>query len=312
MKSVILSRSLSMIHSFCLTCLFSTTLVLNIGSTEATSILAKSPEPNAKFNSGPIVILEPANALTGSYRTFEIKRGEVKRSISQLKTEVGEEALAVVLKLNRLDENHLRAGVTLVIPKQVDQLITYSPFPREVATARDIPKFLLVSRRVQAFGAYEFGRLVRWGPTSTGKKETPTPAGLYHTNWKSKATRSTVNTEWLLAWYFNIDNKKGISFHQYELPGSPASHGCIRLLADDAAWIYGWADEWTLSTDRRVETNGTPVIVFGDYAYGKEAPWKHLVTDSCAARVTGVELEETLRSYIPVIRQRGSEAVAMQ
>jgi len=307
MKSLILSRPHSMFLRLSVTCLISAALALQLGSAEATPILAKSPEPK------PIVILEPANPLPVSYRTFEIKRGEVKRSISQLRTEVGEEALAVVLKLNRLDANHLRAGVTLVIPKQVDELITYSPFPREVATARDIPKVLLVSRHVQAFGAYEFGRLVRWGPTSTGKKETPTPAGLYHTNWKSKAIRSTVNTEWLLPWYFNIDNKTGISFHQYELPGTPASHGCIRLLADDAAWIYGWADEWTLSTDqRRVEVNGTPVIVFGEYAYGKEAPWKHLVTDHCAASVTEVEVAETLRSHLPIIRQRSSETMAMQ
>jgi hypothetical protein len=217
--------------------------------------------------------------------------------------------MAVLLKLNRLDAQHLRAGVTLLIPEQVDELINYSPFPRKVETVREIPKLLLVSLRVQAFGAYEFGRLVHWGPTSTGKKATPTPAGLYHTNWKSKATRSTVNEEWLLPWYFNIDNKRGTSFHQYDLPGYPASHGCIRLLADDAAWIYGWADQWTLSTDRRrVESHGTPVIVFGEYDYGKQAPWKNLVTDYGAASVTGSEMEEAIRLDLPIIRERASVA----
>jgi len=35
-------------------------------------------------------------------------------------------------------------------------------------------------------------------------------------------------------------NKRGHSFHQYELPGHPASHGCIRLLERDATWIYDW------------------------------------------------------------------------
>ena len=80
------------------------------------------------------------------------------------------------------------------------------------------------------------------------------------------------------------------------LPGYPASHGCLRLLADDAAWIYGWADQWTLSTDRsRVEDYGTPVIVFGKYDYGKQAPWKLLVTDYRAASLTGSELEEAIR-----------------
>jgi L,D-transpeptidase catalytic domain len=299
MKSVILSRPRSIFLRVIVTCVISTALVLQLGYSEASPIFASSPEPKTSIRSE----LKPTYTLPGSYRSLAIGVGTGKRSLSQLKSEIGEEAMAVVLKLNRLDADHVRAGITLVIPEKIDELISYSPFPRELETARDIPKLLFVSRRVQAFGAYEFGRLVRWGPTSTGKKETPTPAGLYHTNWKAKATRSTVNTEWLLPWYFNIDNKTGISFHQYELPGAPASHGCVRLLADDASWIYSWADQWTLSSDgRRVEANGTPVIVFGKYAYGYQPPWKLLVTDICATIVLDKELEETLQPHLPIIR----------
>jgi len=199
--------------------------------------------------------------------------------------------MAVLLKLNRLDARHLRAGATILIPEQIDELINYSPFPHRLNTGREIPKLILVSLRVQAFAAYEYGNLVRWGPTSSGKKASPTPAGLYHTNWKSKANRSSINNEWLLPWYFNLDSQRGIAFHQYDLPGYPASHGCVRLLDDDAAWIYGWADQWMLSADRsRVEVDGTPVIVFGKYDYGKEAPWKHLATDYRAASLTESEL----------------------
>ena len=242
-----------------------------------------------------------------AYRSVVIKGGEGRKFLSQLKSEIGEEKMAVLLKLNRLDAQHLRAGVTLVIPEQVDELSAFSPFPPKVETVSEIPKLFLVSLRVQAFGAYEFGNLVRWGPVSSGKKATPTPAGLYHTNWKSKATRSSINEDWLLPWYFNLDNQRGISFHQYDLPGYPASHGCLRLLADDAAWIYGWADQWTLSTDRRrVEAYGTPAIVFGKYDYGKQAPWKHLATDYAAASVTGSELEEAVQLDLPIIRERAS------
>jgi hypothetical protein len=98
-----------------------------------------------------------------------------------------------------------------------------------------------------------------------------------------------------LPWYFNLDSQRGIAFHQYDLPGYPASHGCVRLLDEDAAWIYDWADQWTLSGDRsRVEADGTPVIVFGKYDYGKEAPWKHLATDYRAASLAESELKEAL------------------
>ncbi len=302
MKSMILSHPYSVFLRLSVTCSIIAALALQIGSGAVNSILAKAPEPKANFNSGPIVDPEPKNPMPVAYRSVVIKGGEGRKFLSQLRSEIGEEKMAVLLKLNRLDAQHLRTGVTLLIPEQVDELTDFSPFPDRVETVREIPKLLLVSRRVQAFGAYEFGRLVRWGPTSTGKKATPTPAGLYHTNWKSKATRSSVNKDWLLPWYFNLDNRRGISFHQYDLPGYPASHGCIRLLADDAAWIYGWADQWTLSTDRRrVEAYGTPVIVFGKYDYGKQAPWKHLVTDYGAASVTGSELEEAIRPDLSII-----------
>jgi lipoprotein-anchoring transpeptidase ErfK/SrfK len=267
--------------------------------------MAKSLEPKANSNSNPIAGPEPTTPAPVAYRSVVIKGEEGRKFLSKLRSEIGEEKMAALLKLNRLDARHLRSGVTLAIPEQVDELSAFSPFPHRVETVGEIPKLVLVSLRVQAFGAYESGRLVRWGPVSSGKKTTPTPAGLYHTNWKSKTTRSSINEDWLLPWYFNLDNQRGISFHQYDLPGYPASHGCLRLLADDAAWIYGWADQWTLSTDRRrVEAYGTPVIVFGKYDYGKQAPWKHLATDYSAASVTGSELEEAIRPDLPIIREK--------
>jgi lipoprotein-anchoring transpeptidase ErfK/SrfK len=301
---VILSRPYSMFLRLSVTCVISVALTLQTGSSAVSSILAKALEPKANFDSNPIADPEPITPMPVAYRSVVIKGAEGRKFLTQLRSEIGEEKMAALLRLNRLDAQHLRAGVTLVIPEQVDELTAFSPFPHQVETVREIPKLVLVSLRVQAFGAYEFGRLVRWGPTSSGKKATPTPAGLYHTNWKSKATRSSVNKDWLLPWYFNLDNKQGISFHQYDLPGYPASHGCLRLLADDAAWIYGWADQWTLSADhRRVEAYGTPVIVFGKYDYGKQAPWKHLATDHNAASVTGSELEEAIRPDLPIIQE---------
>src|SRR5262249_11692379 len=182
----------------------------------ANSILAKSLEPKANSDSGPTVRPEPTKPVPVAYRSVVIKGEEGRKFLSQLKSEIGEEKMAALLKLNRLDAQHLRAGVTLVIPEQVDELSAFSPFPNRVETVRDIPKLILVSLRVQAFGAYEFGNLVRWGPTSSGKKASPTPAGVYHTNWKTKATSSSINDEGLLAWYFNLDKQRGISFTPYD------------------------------------------------------------------------------------------------
>ncbi len=139
-----------------------------------------------------------------------------------------------VFKVQSLNKRHIHVGDSLVIPDASVDLMSASPFPIQLEVVRKIPKLVLVSRRVQAFGAYESGRLVRWGPTSTGKKSTPTPAGLYHANWKAKKRRSSVNQSWILPWCFNLDDTAGISFHQFDLPGYPASHGCVRLLEEDA------------------------------------------------------------------------------
>jgi L,D-transpeptidase-like protein len=271
-------------------------------SRESLAITTPAPEATMTLSSNLDPVAATVSDIPISYRPYAIKK-----SLPQIKSEIGEEKLAMALKLNRVDAGHLRTGDTLLIPEQLTDLIALSPFPREFEMARDIPQLLVVSRRIQAFGAYEFGRLVRWGPTSTGKKSTRTPTGLYHANWKSKATRSTVNQAWLLRWYVNLDNARGIAVHEYELPGYPASHSCVRMLADDAAWFYSWSYRSKLSADsRQIVAYGTPVIVFGEYEYGEKPPWKQLDSDSCATTVTGGELEAMFLPYQNIIRQRAS------
>src|SRR6185503_11421202 len=231
--------------------------------------------------------------------TFHTIRITNSQSLSSLKSTLGEQGIDLVFKLNRLDSKHVRKGTTLAVPDAPASLIALSPFPRELEMGVLLPKLILVSREAQAFGAYESGKLVYWGPTSTGKKATQTPAGLYYTNWKKKETRSTVNPAWILPWAFNLDNLQGIAFHQYDLPGFPASHGCVRLLNQDAQWIYGWADTWILSKkDNSVVAYGTPVIIFGDYSYGKEAPWKRLQLDPAAASVSKATAQQALSNHL--------------
>jgi hypothetical protein len=223
------------------------------------------------------------------------------RRMFALHDSLGANAWTWVMKVNRVDSAHVRQGDTLVVPLTPpapgDTLaFALSPFPVGFAAARDTAKLLLISRRVQAFAVYDSGRLVRWGPVSTGRRETPTPAGLYHTNWKDKERYSTVDESWLLRWYLNLDNFLGVSLHEYELPGRPASHSCVRLLESDARWLYGWADTWDVAEDRRtVLRHGTPVVVWGTWDWGGRAPWKRLPEDPNACTLASSEMEEALR-----------------
>ena len=242
---------------------------------------------------------------------FEVFKVQSLKSLTELESRLGAVAFAAMLKMNRIDKRHIHAGDSLVIPDATADLMSIAPFPIQLEVAREIPKLVLVSRRVQAFGAYESGRLVRWGPTSTGKKSTPTPAGLYHANWKAKKRRSSVNQSWILPWCFNLDDTAGISFHQFDLPGYPASHGCVRLLEEDAKWVYDWADQWTLSRiDQSILAFGTPVVIFGDYKYGETPIWKRVADDPGATALSIAETENALNQHLATIQLKARAGYA--
>ncbi|HYT73193.1 MAG TPA: L,D-transpeptidase [Vicinamibacterales bacterium] len=184
--------------------------------------------------------------------------------------------------LNRRDRAHLVRPDPpvpgIVVPETWrDDPLVYSPFPPAWAAAEQYPKIIVVHQAAQAFAAYAAGTLVRWGPVSSGRKDTPTPEGSFNLTWRARKRHSTDNADWLLEWYFNFVNERGVSFHLFELPGYPASHACVRLLLRDAQWLYGWGEPWGLDDSRReVMAPGTPVIILGSYPFGRPGPWLSL------------------------------------
>jgi len=227
-------------------------------------------------------------------------------TLTKLEEEFGSERKKIILALNRLDSRNLSKGDSLVIPDTVfNDIMPYSPFPEKISFIDSIPKMLIFSYTIQAFAAYEYGKLIRWGPTSMGNSRTPTPAGLFHTNWKAKVTVSTVDSTWILPWAFNLDNFDGVSMHQFDLPGYPASHACARLLEDDAKWIYDWAEQWILTKDQStILAYGTPVIIYGEYKFKKKPLWKYLVINPDTTDVSKTELDSVINKYLPVIENR--------
>lgn len=165
-------------------------------------------------------------------------------------------------KLNRVDGAHLGEWKHLIVPSRWDlDELAYSPMPQSIQSSSDRPQTLVVDLPAQVFGAYEFGALVRWGPVSSGGLGRATPPGHYHLQWSERVRISSLNDSWVMPWYFNFDTSTGFAFHQYSLPGRPASHGCIRLLKSDAIWLFHWG------------RSGTPVTVVGQYDFSGERPW---------------------------------------
>ena len=216
----------------------------------------------------------PAGAKVPPAATLEME--PVSDDPEQLACRFTESQIALLEKLNRSDQGHLVTLRKIVVPRHWDRdEVTYSPLPERYAPARKYGKVIVVYKPAQVFGAYRGGRLERWGPVSTGARNSRTPAGSFHLNWKSKGHRSTVNRNWFLPWSFNFHNERGHSFHEYELPGKPASHGCIRMLGRDARWLFEWGEEWSLGPRGwTVEQQGTRVLIVGEYDHDQEPLWR--------------------------------------
>ncbi|MDT0688236.1 L,D-transpeptidase family protein [Salegentibacter sp. F188] len=260
------------------------------------------PEPS-------VDTLQESNKIKEEVR--EIKRLQVRYSIDSLLTREALDSFAsnyterernTIYALNRIEEYRVQPNIPIIIPDTIaENLNLYSPFPKELAILDSIPKAVLIAQRIQGFALYEDGKLVKWGPVSSGKQSTPTPNGLHYGNYKAKRKVSTVNKDWILPYYFNFMNFEGVGVHQYNLPGFPASHACVRLYMEDAQFIYDWAKMWKLEDDIIVR-NGTPFMVFGNYNYDGPAPWLDLSKDMNNNDLNEEELQ-TLKNYVSEYRK---------
>lgn len=219
-----------------------------------------------------------------------------------LKNNKSEQNLEIAIAVNRTDKPNFVKMDTVIIPTDLSgDIVFYMPFPLQVDFLQNIDKIILFSYPTQTFAVYENGILMRTGPTNMGRAKDKTPTGLFFTNWKAEETTSTFNDEWELKWNFNIENKMGVGFHQYELPGYPASHSCLRLQEKDAKFLYQWADQWVLADEENVKFKGTPVVVFGSYNFDAPKPWLQLIKNPKALAIPESEIKEIITPYLGTI-----------
>ena len=247
------------------------------------------------------------------YTRFIFPKKKKDSAMAVFKNQFSDDERYTILALNRLDEKNSWRADTLIIPdKFQDDFLNYSAFPAQISLLKDVKKLVYFSYPIQAFAVYENGNLKRWGPTSLGKKSAKTASGLHFTNWKSKIATSTVDSDWKLPFNVNIANRLGIGWHQYDLPGFPASHSCLRLLKNDAEWMYSFTDQWILSDNgNTVKANGIPVIVNGDYNWGGQKPWRKMAENPMADYISESEISENIQPYIEKIlaEQKNREEV---
>ena len=107
------------------------------------------------------------------------------------------------------------------------------PTPRTKGPAGRRAEVLLDRQLVLAI---DNNRVVRALHISSGKPSTATRVGTFSVSSKIQRWWSVPFHSWLL-WALPFDG--GIAFHEYSpVPTSPASHGCVRVTAGNARWLY--------------------------------------------------------------------------
>lgn len=194
------------------------------------------------------------------------------------------------LRFNRIDQRHFKAGSFLKVPLDMEALVDFTPLPREYPEAAEAEKFILIDLAEQYLGAYEYGRLRYSFPIASGQSSNPTPTGDFQVTAVDRGHQSSLykidgtdipypmhyglrfytSPEWVAYW-----------IHGRDMPGYPASHGCIGLydeemqkryykapgkpVLQDATTLYRWAigthpDSGNLTSLK----NGPKVLIIGN------------------------------------------------
>lgn len=189
----------------------------------------------------------------------------------------------VFITLNRKESSKLRVGDTIIVP---DTIITdkraYSVFPHFFPEAEYLDKLVLVSNYYQCWAAFENGKQVYFAAANTGKETTPTFPGRYALVFRQKTRLSSTDSSWRMNYYFNFHPYAGMAFHEYEMPGYPASHACVRQFRSDAKWLYDWGRGVRVdSSGKPIYLSGTPVVILGvpNYDRKRGGPWVDIPTN---------------------------------
>jgi hypothetical protein len=179
-----------------------------------------------------------------------------------------------VARFNRVDRRHVYPGMTIKVPERVEDIRGYTPLPKEYETARRYGKYILVDVTEQWLGAYESGRLVFSVPAATGKAGTETPTGMFridarhltHTSslYKTANDEEQYPMDNALRFYIGPDN---VSYwlHARDLPGRPASHGCIGLFDEEMQnRVFGTPEKPQLLDSQRLYEWAVGEAEYGD------------------------------------------------
>ncbi len=103
------------------------------------------------------------------------------------------------------------------------------------------PLVLVVSISKQTVTVYDDGKVIAKSPISSGMSGHPTPTGIFSILEKNREHYSNLYGGAPMPFMQRVTNS-GVAMHAGELPGYPASHGCIRLPYSFSRSLFGITD----------------------------------------------------------------------
>lgn len=181
----------------------------------------------------------------------------------------------LVARFNRVDRRHVYPGMTIKEPERMEDIRTYMPLPTEYAPAKRYRRYILLDLTEQWLGAYERGRLKFSMPAATGKASHGTPLGIFRIDARHKTHTSSLYKvggesgeqypmDYALRFHIDTTNV-GFWIHARDLPGRPASHGCIGLFDEEMQErTFGTPRKPMLVDSRKLYEWAVPDSEYGD------------------------------------------------
>ena len=186
-------------------------------------------EPSKKYR-GPCEIAYPSDVIV-EWDCRTLRPGE---SLEKL---FGEGWIDVA-RFNRIDRRHAHSGVSIKVPRRLEDLTAFTPLPLFYPVAEQDEQFILIDLTEQFLGAYEYGALRFATPIASGNGPNETPTGKFRLTAAHLQHQSDLYTiegtdrpyPMNYALRFHV-NREGVSYwiHGRDMPGYPVSHGCIGL-----------------------------------------------------------------------------------
>jgi L,D-transpeptidase-like protein len=155
-----------------------------------------------------------------------------------------------VLRFNRMDRRHFIGGRSIKVPMRLEDIEAFTPLPSTYPDAASDEKFILVDQSEMFLGAYEYGKLVFSWPVAVGIEGHRVPNGEFRIDAADRKHISNLYTveeigrrypmHYALRFYVDKHVEGWISYfiHGRDVPGNPASHGCIGLYDEEMQKEY--------------------------------------------------------------------------